>query len=288
MKHIVVLTNFESYTHNALNYAIHLASKSNSTLSIFDSSKSCSAQTFAASLFQAIENDLFSFPDFVNSYFRSLKNIFSKELLKSVRIIYKSQDEFDIADINQTHSQHPFDLLIISTKERKGIFNKIFRNNVSKLIDKAIYPVLAIPSKVQFSEIKKISVATNLINKDYKIFETGYDLSINFDAAFNFVHISKEENKDLKNLKLDFFSHIKEHLGTDKFYLTKRNNDSILKGLKKYSAKNSNSILFIKKKNKSGFEKIIKGMWEKLIFTAHSPILVYSELNTSNPQITEI
>ena len=255
MKHVVVLTNFESYTHNALNYAIHLASKSNATLSIFDSSKSCSAQTFAASLFQVIETDLFSFPSFVTKYFHSLEKKFSKETLKAVHIIYKSQDEFDITDIDQTHAQHPFDLLVISTKESKGIFNKIFRSNVSKLIDKAVYPVLAIPSTVQYSEIKKISIATNLKNKDYKIFATGYDLSINFDAAFNFVHILREENKDFKNVKSGFFSHIEEHLGTDKFYLTKNNNDSILEGLKKYSAKNSDAILFIKKKKNRGLKR---------------------------------
>ncbi len=291
MKHIVVLTDFADYTHNALNYAIYIASKSKATLSIFDSSKSSSSQTFTASLFQIIENNIFSFPDFVNNYFQSLENIFSKDTLKSIHVVYKSQDEFDISEIEQNHSQNPFNLLVISTKEKKGIFNKIFRNNVSKLIEKALYPILAIPSSVQFSEIQKITFATDLITDNIHSFENiefAYDLSISCDTKFNFVNIFKENNSDYIQKKSDFISLMQEQLGTDDFHLSNSINNSHLEGLKKYTEQNPSSILFIMKKNKSGLDKIINlGIWDDLVFSANSPILVYCDPAIKNSQIID-
>jgi len=277
MKHIVVLTDFEDYTHNAINYAVYLANLTSATLSIFDSSKSSNAQTFSAPLIQIIRNDVFAFPPGVKAYLNSLLDTFSESILKTIHVVYKSQNEFDLEEIQNNHEQNTFDLLVLSTKEKQGIFNKIFRSNVSKLIEKASYPVLVIPNKIKFTEIHKFAFTTNLEESEQLNVEFAYDLSKLCNTKFRLVHIYSTSSKKLEDQKARFISLIEEKLGNDDFIFKEFQNDDLYNGLKDYTEKNTNCILCIKKNTKSGLEKLInKSPTEKLMFGAFSPILVYT------------
>ncbi len=287
MEHIIVLTDFADYTYNALHYGIELACRSGAKLTILDSSKSAKTHTLSTSLSDFLAGKhLQEFPSIVN-YIQTANALFKHQALNPIQLLYRAQEDFDVAEISRFEQNVDFDLLLISTKEKFGIKNFLFRNKVYELVGNAKYPILAIPAKAIYKPIRSISYATDLEDKGLKSIEIAYDLAQQCDANFQFVHILLEETRSHKDKTAQFLLLAEEILGNNDFQFVEFKNNTLLNGLKQFMLQNETDLLVLRKNNKTGLDKFLTvDVANKLAFVANIPVLVFStedfSINDSN------
>lgn len=280
MKKILALTDFAEYTHSAMHYAVQLALKTGAVLTILDSSsKFANIATQNLSLFEFIEKYVQSGDGEVRMYFSSLRNFFRENDFQKINICYQSYPNFDIDNVVEFANNERSDLVILSSKEKSGIRNILFRSKVDALIAKANCPILVVPKKANYlGEIKELVLATNLEKEGTKAIEWIHDLSQSLEANYRFLHIVDEKTRSDKNRKMDFQLLVGELVGSEEFNFVEIQADSVLTGLKKYTESHKNSILTMFKRDKSTLDKwLTVDFTEKMAFVGHSPILIFRE-----------
>lgn len=167
MKTILVPTDFSDNAVNAMKYAIRLAAKLNSKLIFFHSTH------------VPLRVELFGIPvsemkklekqDVVNKT-AILQNMLSKlyremhVTLDAARVKLVVKNEILIVEDIIVVAQHSkAGLIVMGTHGASGI-NKLFGSNTSLLISKCETPVLAIPPKYQFREIRNMLYFSDLRN----------------------------------------------------------------------------------------------------------------------------
>ena len=167
MKTILVPTDFSDNAVNAMKYAIRLAAKLNSKLIFFHSTH------------VPLRVELFGIPvsemkklekqDVVNKT-AILQNMLSKlyremhVTLDAARVKLVVKNEILIVeDIIVVAQRSKAGLIVMGTHGASGI-NKLFGSNTSLLISKCETPVLAIPPKYQFREIRNMLYFSDLRN----------------------------------------------------------------------------------------------------------------------------
>ncbi len=280
MNRILLLTDFEPYTYQAMHYALQLALKMRATLNIIDTaSDAFLSNQLNISYFEFISQYSIGLSDTVSDYFESVQSFFSNDDLKKITVDYHTEVKFKTEQIELLVRRKEIDFIILSSKEKLGIRNIFFRNELDTLIAHAACPILVVPKQAHFNkEIAQLVFATNLMKEGKKAIQWGHDLAQFLEIDYTFLHITDERSPQYKHQKTDFQLLVNELLGSDEFNFTEIQDDNVLAVLKEFTQKNPHSILAMYKKDKSTFDKLLHiDFVEKMAFAAHSPILIFRE-----------
>ncbi len=275
MDNILVLTNFQKYTYDALHYGIFLAHKTKAKLHILDSSNDLSSEKQERSLIHFLKDRS---DQSLKVYWEEAAPLFKEYDLSKIELMYYPQSDFDVDQITESAEFSEMDLIVLSTKEKFDLSNLIFRSKLTRLIEKAKQPILAIPPNADFHKIESIEYATDLEDHQLTSIEYAYDLSMDLDVSFNFIHVKLEETRSYDSNKNKFKLMAGEILGTDEFGFQENQNDSVLQGLQDHLANSAGQLLILRKNFKKGLEKYLTiNIAGKMCFSAERPILVCSD-----------
>ncbi|MBX7107875.1 MAG: universal stress protein [Chitinophagales bacterium] len=167
MKTILVPTDFSDNAVNAMKYAIRLAEKLDSKMIFFHSTHI----PLRVELFGIPYSDMRKLErqDVVNktAILQNMLNKLYREMRyqpdsKKVRLVVKNE-VLIVEDIIQAAQSSKAGLIVMGTHGASGI-NKLFGSTTSLLISKCEIPVLAIPPKYQYKEIKTMLYFSDLRN----------------------------------------------------------------------------------------------------------------------------
>lgn len=163
MKTILVPTDFSKNALNALKYAVKLADSAGAKLIVFHCSHQPANVLMEATTPSArellIKEDIAekkaALADHVGKAMKMIETGLKPKLLVE-------SNPFVVENILEVSSKNRVSLIVMGTHGATGLEKVLFGSNTSELISKSDIPVLAIPDRFRFREIKKIVFATDL------------------------------------------------------------------------------------------------------------------------------
>lgn len=262
MEKILIATDYSITASNALNYAAHLAQKTNAQLIIFNVYK----LSIHASNSMATTSTINHLYD--NSKNQLLKLVEETKKNYDINVIGELGKDDTIEGLEKYTTNNPVDIVVMGI-ESDLIEYKIFGNTTTAAIKLMKFPLLVVPNNISFNDIKNVTFAAapSYLSDNCNLLPLKNLVKI-FNARLDIVHIltnnSFEKNQDLED-KLSLMLKGIEY----KFYYVK--NVNIGEGIKEsVSLLNSNLLVMIH--HKIGIlESIIKGSHSNQM-TVNSPL----------------
>lgn len=164
MKTILVPTDFSKISHNAIDYAVQIASLTKAKIILFH-----------IYYVPIITSDVMVVPPIdeldegCTTSLTKIGNSIHEKYGKKIDIEYKCKYGFPIDEINSFAIESKADLIVMGMQGAGYLSEKIMGSITTSLIRKSKCPVLAIDSHVKFKPIKKIVLASDfneISNKD--------------------------------------------------------------------------------------------------------------------------
>ncbi len=163
MKTILVPTDLSNNALNALKYALKLAEAGSSRLIVFHCSNQSPAILMEATTPSAREL-------MVKDDIKTKKIALSKHVEKALKLtasdiqprLIVESNPFVVENVLEVAQRSKVSLIVMGTHGASGMEKVLFGSNTTELISKSEIPVLAIPEKYRFKEVKKILFATDL------------------------------------------------------------------------------------------------------------------------------
>ncbi len=201
MKHIFVPTDFSENAQNAFDYALHLAKKYHSSITLYHA-----CQIPASSVHRPA-------PSIIEKEKQAII-IETRDKLRS--ICQKSMDsgifcniELSVSPVSEgitaTSEKTGAELVIMGTTGASGISKWLFGSTTAEVIQNSVIPVLAIPIKTTYRPIEKIVFATDYRDSDFKFIGKLINLASLFQSELRFLHVQTEEGEFRSEALFDSF-----------------------------------------------------------------------------------
>lgn len=186
MKNVIIPTDFSANARNALAYILGLYGIRDTQIMLVNSFEAPNA---------AGSGMLVSIDDIVE---RESK----KDLKREERLLREKYPEIQLDThsiyghledvLNKLVSKHHPDLVVMGTQGASGLKEVLIGSNTQRVIQRATFPVLAIPEKSTFSSIDKVVLATDLKALDGpEVLSTLVDLLKLTGAHLHVVHVEE-------------------------------------------------------------------------------------------------
>jgi nucleotide-binding universal stress UspA family protein len=165
------------------------------------------------------------------------------------------------------------DLVIMGAKG-SGLSAGIFGNTTTRVIERAICPVMAIPGGTRFDKpIRKITYATDYHRSDVNAIGQMADFAKPWSAQLNVLHISTDNISPAEEKKLmsDFMTTVLQKVNYKNFSFQLMHGDDAISQLEKYLDDNSTDILVMSTHHRGFFERIFRRSATKTI-AIESPV----------------
>ncbi|MBT8254645.1 MAG: universal stress protein [Flavobacteriaceae bacterium] len=204
MRNILLPTDFSEISRNAVEYALDIFEDVICTFYILNVQK---ASSFISDEFRSMSPSTTIYQSLIASTKLALNEIIIKlESRKNPNHKFESIVDYDnfIDAINQACIHKEIDIIVMGTKGATGAEQIIFGSNTTRVMQRGIVPVLAVPAKCKFSGIKKIAFTSNYLTH-YKEDELTPLMQIAelYDSRIDILHMVVEDHlsEDQKNNK---------------------------------------------------------------------------------------
>ncbi len=261
MKKIVVPTDFSAIADNATNYALSLAKILNGEIIFFHANEHNGSTE---------QNKLKAEISRISALNSNLKTEFiaTDKLFNSLTISELFKDKVD--------------LIIMGTSGESADFSKkIFGTYTSEMIEEMSCPVIAVPADYRFTEIKKISYASDLTTLDEEI-RSIIDFARKFNAIIEVFHISPvfPDLGDIEKMDIpEKIETLKQKYGysaINYFVETTKHDNQINKGINAFLSHHNSDLLVIFHDVKSGIDRFLTSSETRKIIThIKTPLLIF-------------
>jgi len=177
MKTILVPTDFSRNSDNAIHFALELNRKLKAKMVLFHSYV---VADFAGDLPLSMPSDDELRKSAEKGMHLQEKKI--KEEYPGMEMETMTSAGYPENEIIQISSDRKTDLVIMGTQGASGLREVLVGSITAAVMEDTTCPVLAIPEKAEFSELRKIVFATNFADKDFENVAYVIDLARKFDA----------------------------------------------------------------------------------------------------------
>lgn len=271
MRKILVPTDFSKCAHNALNYAIHIASKLKAEIVLLSAYHIPTSGS--ATIVVNIQEDM------RKETTEELNELISKVKEDHTRLKISGITDFNVASnsIIRTVEKNEFDMVVLGTTGATGLKEVFMGSTVSAIVDKVKIPILAVPIDSNFKHIDTVLMACSLESiksvdsmNFLKLFATNLGLEVKFFNVFRDNDADFEEKlaKKKESLKIIFDSFKYE------IDVIKSNDieEAVLNAVRK------NQLLSVVTRERRFFDKMFyPSMSKKLAKHSKSPILILHE-----------
>lgn len=276
MKNILLPTDFSQNAENAIEYALFFAEKTNANIKIFHSYKidipiTDDVTTNQLRLWEEEEET-----EAVEKMHEVVKRL--KEKTNTDPAISYEARRGNLPDhIQEKIAENNLDLLIMGTKGSGNIRNRFFGSNSADALKIASIPVLLIPEKAKFHNLKHIVYATEYQYADVQAIQNLIELGIKFDATITILHISKVKDQAEQELYQTRYKRmIEKYFDYDKLNYKVFKSSDISGSLSKFVKDQQGHLLSMSTKNRNVWQRLFdKSMTENMAYQTEVPLLAF-------------
>lgn len=273
MKTLLVPTDFSETAANALRYAIAFARRNNSKLILLHSAE-LDYKTLLYTLVVPAEDS-----------FRKQ----AMQQLQEMAVVVKQREGLECEAIMKdsslseailtTADEKKADLIIMGTKGAHGLKKILAGSHTAEIIEQARFPVLAIPDRAHFKEIRTITFATEFHEGDLRILAKLKQIATLFEAKIQILHISSlsELHDSVKKAEREYFCReALKTIGGDNLYFSDIESIHVSEQLHKFICEQECDMLVLNTKHRYVLEKVFDSSLSKeLSYDTGVPVLVF-------------
>lgn len=270
---ILVPTDFSPAADNALRYAIHFAEKTGAKLHLLHAINIPVGDAyFVAGSYFTLINEL---EKVAEEGFTKLK----KKILKSVDFKQKTVVSAGYAPsaIEDYAKKEKIDLIIMGTSGASGLKEVFFGSNAASTISASDVPVLVIPPKARYHELKDLIYATDYTEPEFPAVSRLIYLAELYRARVTVLHVKSEYDQYFDSAK-NFFVKNKSNISYKRWKMARTRGENAMEGISNYLADNSTDLLVVAKHNRSFFDRIFhRSLSKRMAYHTHIPLLVLNK-----------
>lgn len=274
MATILVPTDFSKNADNALKYAINLAKKKKAKIILLHSFQSTyvTPEVPAEYVLEQLEAE-------EEASIKQLKAIAEKVTKAGkIKCSYISKQGFAVDVIIDTVKNKKIDLVVMGTKGAGGLKETFIGSNTAVVIEKSPVPVIAVPEKASFENIKNILYATDYRITDVFALKNLAKIAKMFNAKIEVVHISdgeyvKQGEQELLN---EFIKKTGSKIKYKKVTYHLLYGGSVEKKLQEYVKKRSINLLAMSTHPRNFIDKLFgKSVTKKMVYHTNVPLMAF-------------
>lgn len=281
MNHLLVPTDFSPTADNALRYAIELAKRMDSDVTIFHAYHFVSGGmggSVAPTEFEQqvmLENE-----EEVKQSLEELRAKFAKEhyLTDGKPLRIHTQSVFGLATdaVKEAAASNQYSMIVMGTKGASGLAEVVWGSITAGVIDHVDLPLIAVPHDAQFEGLNSIVYATNFDANDVDIIDGLRDFAACFDAEIVVVHVvRKAADGDHAGEKMDTLQNNYWFTPVDKMDFELIRDHSVEHGLMRYVKDHNISMVAVMPQQRGFFGKMFHASVSKaLAHHAEKPLLI--------------
>lgn len=269
INHIILPTDFSASANIALDYAILLAKKTNSKLTILHVNQTALVDaSMPTESYQLFVNEI---ENFVEEGFALIK---SKLSTSGINCTYESKYGFIADEICDFSDNAQADLIIMGTTGTTGLGEVLIGSNCASVIGRSKIPCLAIPENANVKEFEKIIYATDYNEPEFPAFSRLLYFAELFNAEVDIVHV-ESENDHYFNSENNFFKKNKNNINYNKIKYTNLPKGKTAEVINLYIDQNQADLLVLAKHNRNFFDRLMhRSLSKKMAYHIHLPLLI--------------
>jgi nucleotide-binding universal stress UspA family protein len=274
MQHILVPTDFSSNAKNALDYALKLAGKLNSTVTIYHA-----CQVPASSIHRPVP-----------SIIQQEQQTIMLEARRKLKLICQKSRESGIECFTEISVAPVFDgiievsrqtgagLIIMGTRGASGLSRWLFGSTTADVIQNSHIPVLAVPAKASYRLIERIIFATDYRDTDFDFINRLVYIASRFDSELSLLHVQTENGEFRSGALFESFREkIKSLFDYNRISFHLLENDNVVEAINNFSIKYGGDIISMATSRKPLFDRIFsKSMTKEMAYITKIPLLSFT------------
>ncbi|KAA3437134.1 universal stress protein [Rufibacter hautae] len=272
MKTILVPTDFSAVACNALEYALAVATVTQSRILLVHVVDVASTFSQYHTFLDSVTSQLLADAE------HELKTIAEK---KRISVPVKLQTVCTlgnfVAEVNSLATQNAVDFVVMGTHGQGGILDKIFGTNALAFMNQAKCPVLLVPQNATFKGIHQIAFAYDLDSEVTSVLRQLFQWATPFNAQVSIINCLSERQL---NLVPDFslLQSIIKTFPVENYSLIQRKEDDVVKGIFDFVQENQTEVLAIATHEKVFLEELLhRSVSKRLLFQTQVPLLAFQE-----------
>lgn len=268
---ILVPTDFSSNADNAFKYAISFANKFSSEVYLLHVNESPNVDIGvpAYEVIEEVERESLKTNKKLETAYE-----YVREAQPDLNFSYYVENGDPAERILQTIKDKDIDLVIMGSRGGSVLNTLLFGNVAVKVLEKASCPVLLIPEKAVFKNIKDIVYASSFLDEDIdKIYQLTA-VAKAFEAMLTVLNVSDEESRKVWLEK--FVEDVQDKAPYSKLKFTSVKGADVAGTIEKYVKENKVDMLVMNTHKRIPFEKLYnRSLTEKLSYHIQLPLLVF-------------
>lgn len=274
IKTILFPTDFSETAHNAFEYALNIADQLGAgivLLHVYQELNIHQGQMPAALVESLKEEKLEKAINFFHEYQREAQLQVGKSI--EVRpILQAGLPEKVIPDLSRTMD---IDLIIMGTLGAASVSERILGSVTTKVIEKSVCPVLAIPAECTYKPIRRILYGMRMDETELSIIDQIVDFARFFDAKVYCTHVGTEKETWSK-IQLSAFERLYslESDGQLQFYVI--NHSDVVRGLHNFIDENGIDLLSMTTQRRDLIDKFYdQSLTREMVLYTDIPLLAF-------------
>jgi nucleotide-binding universal stress UspA family protein len=263
MKKILLPTDFSATSLNAFEYALDIANHHQNAvihiLHVYD--EPVISGRITPGMVTAV-NDAYEIKEFENfkAHTSDFKKIAEEKQLQHIHLIFDLKSGLLDLIMEEVIENENIDFIVMGSNGEDSFGDKILGSNTYNTIINTKIPVLSVPIKAKFKDIKNILFTTNFENSSKLALEELLPTAVNYNAQINCLYVDNK-NKDYKN-DLEKW---KEYFHEKPIIFTVLEEADSVKAVTNYIENNPIDLITTVKRNESFFEKLFSSSFTKQI-----------------------
>lgn len=273
MQHILVPTDFSDYARNAFDYALQLAKKLNSSLTVYHA-----CQVPASGIHRPppsiIEQEK---QTIIHEARRKLRSICGQAENEGAECSYEVAVSPVCEGITEMAKLKNATVIVMGTMGASGIAKWLFGSCTASVMQTSEIPVLAIPQKALYREIERIVFATDYRDSDFGFIGKLVKLASDLGSELALLHVQTEEGEFRSEA---LFKSFREKVTTAfdygrlSFHLLEKGD--VIQAINNFSISYKADIISMATSRKSLFERIFsKSMTMEMAYATEIPLLAF-------------
>jgi nucleotide-binding universal stress UspA family protein len=273
MKTILVPTDFSHPASNALDYATGLASKLSARLLLLN--------VFWVPVYESDK------PDEVAAKEKDFRTYANSHLRKTEEKIHTSYPQLEVEsmvrngfvgdEIAAMARVSRAEMIVMGTKGASGVEEALMGSNTTEVIQKALCPVLAVPSQARWHGIHRIVAAVGNHDNDLTTMVEVAQLAKLFKARVTLVHLTEEEKELADEVHL---RHLRREVGRRTSYpqleSTLLEGDHLPETLEKFIRETKADLLVMATRKRNFLKQLFgRSFTRKMACHTHVPLLAF-------------
>lgn len=269
IKNILAPTDFSLNAKHAVLYAAELASKAQSKLILLNAYHLLQGPHDYPKAIEHIPTDedikkrslqkLLSLKKYVSNSFPKLK------------IEIRAEHGMPVETILYVAKEMKVGLIVMGTLGMSGVSSILFGRNTLRMIRSAYSPVLAVPKKSKFSQVKKILYASDLSEGETRVMKELIDFASIWNAHVKIVYVSRPKHDAMSDRLIEVSRKTKYR----KVSIEAIENESVVNGIEQLVKKEKIDMLALAHRPRTFFEDLFHvSVTKQLSLNLKLPLLI--------------